>query len=245
MKYAKKTYKRTFKKSGKKSIRKSSSSLKQIVKKEMLKQAEPKYCDNTPSVYTWNASNTTMAAAVDLSVAYNLAQGTGQGDRIGNQITITNAVLNLNMLATTGSSPQILTIFIGYIKDSRSTLPNAGTLATIFQDGNSSTGINETTLSLLRNINHDRFACSRYTFKIGNNNSGGTTFNNDFPSFINKKISLSKVLGNVTWQTDGSTGVHTKNLYMWCQSTSIYNGSQAMAYMPVLNYFVDVKFKDI
>lgn len=220
-------------------------SVKKAVESVLSRKIEPKQCGNNPAVYVWNALNSTMSAPIDLGVCFgSVIQGTQDGQRIGNRIDVTKAVLNLNMLASSvaGNLPCILTIFIGYTKGKRSVTPSSADTVRIFNDGNTSTGMTGLTLDLLRTINNDVWTVKRYDFKLGNSEGGTIYPNNDFPVFVNKKISLAPLLGQLIYTNDQFDN-YNKNLYMFCQWTNI--NSLASSYPPILNYYVDGLYKDM
>lgn len=225
-------------------------SFNKAVKNAIYKIAETKYSGTDPAGYAFNATNALMSAPVNLSDAFNLSQGTNQGERVGNRIDITRAMLNLNITQAGGSAagPNIVTIFIGYLKGTRGTAPSSTSFLSLLQDGNLASGMDNTTLSLLRNINTDLFVAKRYTFKVGQSFwDPGTGIqvqgNNDFKMFVNRKISLKPLLGNMTFQTDSTASSHNKDLFMWCQWTVPLGTVDSVP--PILNYFLDGGYKDI
>ena len=248
---AKKFYpkKRVFK-TKRKSVKKIAQvSVKKAVESVLSRKVEPKSSGINPAVYVWNANNSTISASVNIADVFALTQGVTDGTRIGNKIDITRAVLNINLLSPSSGNPCIVTIFIGYLKGQRTSNPSTGgNTAFIFQDGPVSTGTTGLTLDLLRNTNNDLFTVKRYDIKIGGAyNAVGVApaFNNNFPAFVNKKISLSQLLGTLTYTNDGSV-LHNKNLWMFCQCTSIDSSLLAIpSVFPILNYYVDGTYKDM
>lgn len=232
----------------KKRASKSSVSIKKIVNQVLARKVERKETGNNPAAYVWNANNTIMSPAVDLGATSfgDLAQGVTDGQRLGVKINVTKAVLNLNAtFNTTGTGvPQIITIFIGYTKGLRSTLPAAATLAKIFNDGPTSIGMDNTTLSMMRTVDKNFFTIfKRITFKLGSSLSGTTLqSNNDFPVFVNKKIPLAPLLGSLLYSNDQFNN-YNKQLYMWCQFTPI--DSSVSTTPPVLNWYVDGAYTDM
>lgn len=257
---AKKFYKpkRAFKKRAGAKLKpyRKSKLLQSTVKKELMRQVETKSTNDDPIRYPFTNStnnNTLMFDAVELTNGIKtMGQGTASGQRIGNEISISRAVLNINLTMDNGFEdiyyPYIVSVFIGYIKGQRVSLPTAPFLAAIFNDGGGSTGITGSTMDLLRNINRDRFICRRFQFKVGTarptTNSGQTYSNNDFPLFINKKISLKEILGTVKFTNDNFSGI-TRDLYMWCSVHTSTGETITSSQTPILNYYTSISYKDV
>ena len=249
-KYTKKAYKRrptVAKKSYKK--RMPTAKVAKVVKQVLARQVEVKQCGNNPALYSWNANNGSMSVPIDLGGCFsNVTQGVTDGTRIGTKIFVKKAVLNLNIMTNqanliTGPIPSIVTIFIGYQKGQRSVQPGSTELAGIFNDGPSSDGMTGLTLDLLRTINYNRFTVKRYDFKIGVSESGnGQYSNNDFPMYVNRKISLPLLLGNVLYSNDQFNN-YNKSLWMFCQWTNV--DSSPSTNPPILNWYVDGLYTDM
>ena len=247
-----KSKKRIYRKKGKrvykKRASKSSVSIKKIVNQVLARKIERKETPNNPASYVWNVNNSTMSPAVDLGATSfgDLPQGNTDGSRLGVKINVTKAVLNLNAtFSTLGTGvPQIITIFIGYNKGQRSVLPASASLAKIFNDGPTSVGMDNTTLSLMRTVDTNFFTIfKRISFKLGSSLATTTLqSNNDFPVFVNKKISLAPLLGSLLYSNDQFNN-YNKQLYMWCQFTPI--DSTVSTTPPVLNWYVDGAFTDM
>jgi len=239
--FAKKTYaKKAYKK----------SNLKATISKVLNSKVETKTTGQDPVSYTWNANNLLMSPSIALTDALDMSQGTTDGTRIGNKITVTSAILNLNITANSNAlatPPTIISIYIGYKKADRGSNITAPELLRFFNDGASSVGQTGTTLDLLRNINRDEFVVvKRMDMKIGSASNEDLAIqynNNDFPYFINKKIRLPSMEGIVTFTRDATTGSHNKQLYMWATWTVVTSASNA--FPPVFNYYMDIKYKDM
>lgn len=230
---------------------KRSTSVAKVVKSVLARQVERKETPNNPVAYVWSVNNFTVSPAVDLGLTAfgDLPQGVTDGSRLGVRIDVTKAVLNLNATFNPaylgGGIPQIVTIFIGYTKGSRTTLPGTASLAKLFNDGPTSTGMDNTTLSLMRTVDKNFFTIfKRITFKLGGSTSPTAPLlsNNDFPVFVNKKISLTPLLGKLLYSNDQFNN-YNKQLYMWCQYTNI--DSSLATYPPILNWYVDGAFTDL
>lgn len=258
MRYAKKTIKRAPKKIYRKKrvYKKSTKNFNKAVKRVIIKTAETKHCGNEPQVYDWGntGSSSIMSPAVELSSCFNLVQGTGQGDRIGNSVDCTKAVLNylITMYGTDGTAdqpPLYLHMFIGYLRNTRAVAPT--NFSRLYQDGSSASAWDGTNLTTLRSINKDEFiVVKRKIIKIGPSTvtaAGGRNFNNnDFPSMAKGKISLKSMLGKITWSSDNTSGTYkNRQLYMWCGVTYLDNLTTTIPPEITFQYYVDAEFKDL
>lgn len=261
---AKRTFKkRTFKKrvAVKKTVRNTKVFAKSI-KKVLNRMAETKATAIDELEYPILANNNFMNASVNLSNTFDLAQGTGDGQRVGNSVNCTKAVLNLivrknlQISAATNSRPCVVSIFIGYLKNNRGESPDAY-FGSLFEDGNSAIPWNGTMLRTLRVVNKKMFSVlHRYDFKVGASNPSTTAnvinsySNNDFNTFYKKKIPLKELLGKITWTEDGTAGSHNKDLWMFASYCNIDDSIDAIA-TDVANkqvdilYYVDTEYKDI
>lgn len=250
MPYVKK-YKKYTKNTKKKSVKKSTgskSSLVKTIKAVVNRQAETKHIDMDPEEYPFqnteaNDQNTIMYDPISLSDNLALSQGVTDGKREGNQVNITKCILNINALANSETvSPAIISIYVGYVKADRSTVPNPFKLTQFLQDGSSATSLNNTTLSLLRNVNKDLFTITNSVrFKIGQSTGGMN--NNDFPAYVNKKMNIKSLLGKMRYNDTESAP--SKDLFIWMHVTGIDGQPIFMSSRPyIVNYYLDTEFKD-
>lgn len=124
-----------------------------------------------------------------------IAQGTGQGDRLGNEIRpisckIRGRFWNLGHDATTNTSPQPIDVIMLVLRDKHAgadTLP--GSLSALFQDGNTSISPGSNILDTVRPFNYDRYDVLAVRKKkvgfAGYNGTGASAgrqyfFNNDY-----------------------------------------------------------------
>lgn len=254
-KLVRKTYKkRTYTKYAKKTVR-PSKTLTKAIKQVQFRNAETKNTPIDEIEYPFASNNNFMQGAQNLSDAFNIAQGTGDGERIGNSFNCTKAVLNLlirrnNQLSVAANNrPCVVSVFIGYLKNNRGESPNAY-FGSLFEDGNSVLPWNGTQLRTLRRVNKKMFSVlHRYDFKIGLSTS--TSFsNNDFSAMIRKKIPLKEMLGKVTFTDDGTNLAHNKDLWIFCSYCNLDDSIDDIT-TNVLNrqvdiqYFVDIEYKDL
>lgn len=225
-----------------------SAKMASLVKTVLNRQVETKSTGNDPVAYTFNAItlNGTMSPAIDLSTALDISQGTSDGARIGNKINVSYAMLKFHLRAVDANTPSIISIYIGYRKEFRNTVPTAGQLTQIFNDGAASSGHDGTSaLNLLRNINTDAFTIvKRFDIKLGFS-TPATYSNNDFPVFVNKKVRLPSLEGICQYTQDGTATAHNKQLYMFCQYTAVNASYSVNVNPPILQYYMSLQYKDI
>jgi len=225
--------------------------LKMAIENVLVRKAETKQPNISPLQYTFNGNgtnNSIMSSPVDItSVISSMSQGTANGQRIGNDINVTKALLNINMTASSGQAlPYLVTIFVGYVKGSRTTSPSASNLASILDLGGSTSGYTGMTQDLLLKLNTDKFSCIRKNYKIGLSapSSGLGYQNNDFPVFQNIKIPIKALLGKIQYNSDSSSGIN-RPVYMWAQFTAVNSLPQAISVAPTIFYYLDVEYKDM
>lgn len=239
-----------------KKVPRVSRTLDKAIKKVINRQAETKSTAVDEIEYPFIANNNFLQNSQNLSDAFNMNQGTGDGERIGNSINCTKAVLNLQirrnnqLTAAANNRPCVVSVFVGYLKNNRGESPNSY-FGSIFQDGNSVLPWNGTMLRTLRVVNRQMFSvCHRYDFKIGlSTATGGAYNNNDFPALIRKKIPLKEMLGKVTFTDDGTAATHNKDLWIFCSYCNIDDSIDAISTdvnnrQVDIQYFVDVQYKD-
>jgi len=225
--------------------------LKMAIENVLVRKAETKQPNISPLQYTFNGNgtnNSIMSSPVDItSVISSMSQGTANGQRIGNDINVTKALLNINMTASSGQAlPYLVTIFVGYVKGSRTTSPSASNLASILDLGGSTSGYTGMTQDLLLKLNTDKFSCIRKNYKLGVSApaTGASFQNNDFPCFQNVKIPIKALLGKIQFIRDSGTIIN-RPIYMWAQFTAINSVNVSTSVAPNLMYYLDVQYKDM
>jgi len=217
-----------------------------IIKKVVRSLAEKKSVNTDPATYTFNAVNTTMSPAVDLTTALTgIAQGNTDGTRIGNRIRLQRYTLKISFnidnytdLGTFGQG--IVQLFIGRLKQDPSGAPNATDLTRIYNDGSGSAGADGTMLATLRDINTDYFQIVAYRrFKMGNAASAVT--NNDFPCAVEFVID-NLLKGDVVYN-DALTPVN-KFLYMWATYTGLDSNATSVAHVRC-RYYISCQYSDL
>lgn len=208
---------------------------------------EKKYINRDPQDYGFNANNSTMSPPVDLiSGLENIVQGTGQGDRIGNQIKLTQATLRavftMEPTYVSGATfrPGYVQVWLGTLKDSPATSPTAADLLRIYQDGSGSAGADGTVIATLRPLNRDHFNIRYYKkFKLGG--AGAPYPNNDFP--IQQELVIPNIVKGIVKYSDASLPTN-KFMYMWCTFTTVDSVTLTVQVPVRCQYFVDFRFVD-
>lgn len=216
-----------------------------VIKKVVRSLAEKKTVNADPLAYTFNAVNSTMSPAVDLSTPLqNIVQGNADGTRIANRIRLTKYTLkiafNMPSVVDGGRSDQgVVQMFIGRLKQDPSQLPNAVDLTRIYQDGGGVAGADGTMLSTIRDINTDYFNIVAYRkFKLGR--ADAALPNNDFPLY--QEFVINDLLKGEVVYNDALTPVN-KFLYMWCTWTGLNSVATTVAHVEC-RYYLSVAYTD-
>lgn len=261
--YKKPTFKR-FKRAVKK------AAIKRIVRKEISRQAETK----TRQVAVlgqnmWSSIATTNfdlynIVPVGFQVgAFELAQGTGNGARIGNRIRLKKAwikgtIIPLGYDATANPLlvPLQVKMVLFYDKQYPNTLPQVAAANNILDFNNSVQGFHNDLVDMWAPFNTDRYSIvATRTFKLGfgDNASTGTGtsgtanyVNNDFKLNCNFSIDYTKHMCKVQSYQDNSLNATTRQLYaMWYCAAA--NGGQFSAAIRPFNvqYQIECKYEDM
>lgn len=212
MAFRKKTYqrKRTFKRKTATKVRKiikraRQAPLRKMIKAEIHRQIENKTIQTVSAIYI--PTTTSDTAGVDINnaiirltpsstLSYQIAQGDGQGQRSGNQVTtrkmVIRGVLTAEPYSTTGDRPNtgpvpiVVRMHLMYDKRTPNGIDPSNNNEVnptpqspnndFFQFGNTTTGFQGTNLDQMQTINTDRYAVlASKTFKIGFQRYDGTT----------------------------------------------------------------------
>lgn len=128
----------------------------------------------------------------------DIAQGTGQGQRVGNRITarrlIFNGIMNAEGYnATTNAGPQPLEVMMVIFRNRSD--PNTFTtnLTNFFQNGNGASSPNGTTTDTIFPINTDRYTVYyKRIFKLGFGEYNGTGVDNNNQKWSNNDYKLNQ-----------------------------------------------------
>lgn len=174
----------------------------------------------------WTSSSTSIAPS---NTGIVIPQGTGQGNRIGNQIRTRKAVLDgimhyLPYDATTNVQPMPTQVRMLIFKDkfNKSGQP-ASVALDLFQAGSTNIGPQNDLVDMILEVNKDRYTVYHdEVFKVGTANSAGTgalpTFqnfaNNDFSINVAFQVDVTKYIPAVIRYNDSSASPMTDNLWM-------------------------------
>jgi len=236
------------------------------VKTVISRMAENKTQNFRGSTHVFPYTNTNWVTSVipmtPDNLFLNIAQGVGQGQRIGNSITIKSLKLSgvlrpLPYSATTNPTPVPLYVKLFFL--TRKEIPTDLTvsLADLFQYGNTSEGPGNSTeiKNMNRQINTDAWTVhTMRTYKLGFANYAGTgsdagqqfNANNDFKlnHFIN--IDLTKYCVKNVKFNDNNADPTTRNIVMY---PIVYTANSSFmsdaAYPAKFEYALDVVYEDL
>ena len=196
-----------------------------------------------------------------LSGFWSIAQGVGQGQRIGNQIRTRKAYLNYVLRPVRYDSvynpfpqPSEVQLMLGYVKNTPAFAPAAPDIQLLFQNGGSTSAPVGSLRDIISVINTDYWVIKkRWTHKIGYAVASGTgtspnnqSFsNNDFKLNVVKRIDITSYLPKLFQFNDNSISPTTKNLFLMFQAVSSDGGIYSAAVTPTnIEFWVDYHFED-
>lgn len=194
-----------------------------------------------------------------------LSQGTGQGNRIGNECEFTKGTLRMMLScnpydAVSNPNPQpiIAKIFVGYDRTQAHGLPEPS-LPDFFQDGSSSRSPTGTLLDMFSVVNKDRYViCYSRTVKVGYAEYFGlpaTTgvvtpqfyqyyTNNDYKINPVVNINFSKKMIHKAKFDDATNTMTQRGTYCWIlTSPTTYNSTMTGTPLAI-NCQINNEFKD-
>ena len=264
----KRTYKRKSKASRKRMYPKSFTKNVPLPIKKYVQRALGNRVENKVDWNGGNAgyvSNVSAAAPYHQTLNWQTAQGTGQGNRIGNLLTVKSAKLKISLVFApydVTSNPklleQLVTVVVFKVRSyANGTNPNYSTLfSKMFQNGNSVATLSNTPVDHLQPFNKDVMivkAIRRFKIGFSNNSSvvtglGATNIhpNNDFNYQKFVSINCTKFYKKVQRFNDTTTDAYNDNLFFMIY-TCPADGSAyiAPANAPLrLSWFWDASYED-
>lgn len=224
------------------------------VKKVVLKVAETKHCQPLSSTgFVIKAYQSLgvppQSTTIDIkSILDGIAQGTGEGDRIGNRIRVTSFLFKgFVSFMQDGNKPLFLKMII-YRNKNDAANPD---MSRFLSYGNVDSPPNNNLTDIIRRINTDYYTVyASRMFKLGNSTfaTGGTATgleNNDFKMTQFFNINLTKYMRDPIYNDTLST-VTNKAMYV-SFLVGYFDGSTVTAAQSVatMSYDVMVSYKDM
>lgn len=185
----------------KKGDRKKKSQKTRNAKQTTYASQVPKMIKPERKIYQTSSTNFPCSSqcntGTELLIPFNVSQGTGQANRIGNRVFLEKVIIrgHVNMRQTTSASiyMNLCKVWVGRLKsDFGAGLPSD--YNALMQSGNTSTYLGPDVQSFYRPFNTNRWIIYRQkNMKIGYSQNGGgagAPFNNDFKAMVPYKFTL-------------------------------------------------------
>lgn len=196
-----------------------------------------------------------------LSLFWTIPQGTGQGNRIGNQIKTRKCYLNYilrpnNYDVSTNPIPQPVEVrfMLGYVKNTPSFAPISGDIAQLFNAGSTTVGPVGSLKDLVSVYNTDYWTIKKsWTHKIGYASNTGTGSlpgsayfsNNDFKLNVLKRMDITKHMPKTCVFNDTSATTNTKNLFFMFYAVNSGGGiASNISLLANIDYWIDFHYED-
>lgn len=259
--YKKRAYKpKSLKKVIKTAVRKQKVRyIRKIVKSVMKKKTETKiaepYTQNNLQVLPFDTGTTLFGTEISLiTPLINIAQGTAQGQRIGNRIDVSSMKMKgyITVQKQTGqnSNNQPVYVKLVFLRRKNNQLPiNSVPVTNFFQNGNTTQAPTNSPTDIMRYINKDVFTVyDTRLFKLGFADGGLNVLsgpNNDFKLSKMFSVNLSKHIGKLIYDDNGA---QPNNWACYCVALMCNNDgsnlSAATAPQVELNFDIETKYKD-
>ena len=217
------------------------SEIKRVISRQEEHKESCQYSLNTPLPPSNNVSWVTSSIPICPNAAgFQITQGVGQGQRVGNQIRTkkcwVKGVLHPTIYdAATNNQPLPFEVRMLLFKDkfNKSSQPSAVNLD-LFQNGSSVLAPQNDLVDMILDLNRDRYTIYHdEILKVGTANSGGTgnlaSFqyfaNNDFSYNVKFHVDCTKFLPSVVTYNDTSTSPMSDSLWLIFLPVAA-NGSQ-------------------
>jgi len=212
------------------------------------------------AILTCDTTNFDSLVCVDVTPSsyHSLSQGTGQGERIGNRILVTSAILKINLQLKDDPSPHQqplgIRVFVGWNKSDPTTNPNqlSEKFTRLFELGNTAAGPTNIAYDANLPVNTDKFTVIYdKLFKMGQSTGGSASkfSNNDYNIQQTVYVDMSKYIKTLRFDDNNSNYPSNRTLYCWYLPVGLNNGGSALIDNQdtkiVANYVSDVTFVDI
>jgi len=230
-------------------------SVKKYIKSTISRSSETKFlapvANNNVTIAPYDTTSQ-LCTLINLTNALSCNQGSGQGDRLGDEITIKNmSFKGYISFETGGTAPASNPVFIKMVLGrSKSTLSQPTSFATLFQSGNSISAPQNLPTDMFRHFNKDAWTILQTRmFKLGYSQALPSATsglpNNDFSLCQMFNMSLNKHVNKLKY-SDGGTAPTNNGLFVWflmCDATG-NTLSATTTPTPQIHYDIEVAFKD-
>lgn len=242
--------------------------VKSYVKKAIAKNVENKtkvfHAENEPIPGSANGANVNAAILpVAAAAGYlDIAQGTGNGSRVGNRIKVKKLVFKGTLMpfrydASVNPIPQPVRVKVWfyYDKTEPNSIPIPGTTNDFFEDNNSVATFSNNVVDLWRPVNQDKYRLLKtWEWKLGNQryDSNGTSFagsqyytNNDFKMNADFSFDLTKLVPGIVTYQDNNANPTSRGLYAMFLCYNADGSTIGSATYPVeLSYLMELTYED-
>lgn len=189
--------------------------------------------------------------------SYLIAQGTGQGDRLGNVIKVKKCILKYYLTPIKQSDslnpvpvPQLVRVWIGNIRSNLAQKPDAVTIGELYAGGNNSFPPTETVDDMMAPVNADKFI-EKYTcvHKVGHAIYSGalTPFsqfaNNDYSESTFATVDCTKFFKSKLYFNDNALDTDS-NLFMWMEAVNCDNSQYLNGPTVKMVYNIEFVYED-
>lgn len=245
------------------------SKISRTIKKVVSRMSETKIQDLSSGVNlaSYNGTNWDTTNTIPL-MPYpsflSIVQGTGQGDRIGDRVTISSLVMRMiftpkvyNATTNPAPVPQMIKLFLvnGKLNSLYNIRPTQALTVQFFQDGNSSTAPTGDLFDMITEPNTDLWnVYATKTIKLGNSAYTGTGSsavaqyqqNNDYKLNHLIKWNITKYIPKVLHWNDTGGSMTSRGLFLMILIANADGTTSAVGTTPcVMDYQLTVKYKDM
>lgn len=268
-------YKKKFSKKNKKTYKRKSyakktksSGMRKMVRREIARTTETKhreFANLLQPLYPSNSANFDNNNVIPVGLypgAHEVVQGTGDGQRIGNKISVKKCMFfgtlvpaGYNVTTNPVPVPTQVKMTIFYDKLFPTTRPAPQTYANILDFNNGVSGFYNDLVDMYAPYNTDRYGVFKTKmFKLGfatnNLTAAGTTgtnsfANNDFKYNCNFKVDLTKYMIKLQKFQDNATGSTSRQLFVMFHIVAANGQAYASTAQPVeLTYWSTLAYED-
>lgn len=240
--------------------RKPAMTFAKKVKSVIKKMAEHKTIQYSTqaNIFGYNAAGQGLLQfqLTPVSGMLNITQGTGQADRIGNQVRVVKATLKYVLSAApidatynVTAVPQDVRFMITSNRQSRVLSP---AVSTFFQNGDSSAAPTSNMQDMIQFVNKDMTTVHKdWRHKVGANNYTATSSdNNDYRLNVMKTVDLTKYYPKVLTWNDTSTTISEQSkwltILMAPANLSVIDTTGTATFKTAfINYIISLTFEDV